>query len=89
MIDIDEIGMREKIDAEINKYRQFSYVVLGKETEFDKKTIEKDTRNYAKYILNKGTRDEKRELLKCLKSHIEIINKSILLKVISNKLTRS
>jgi DNA invertase Pin-like site-specific DNA recombinase len=28
-IDIDEIGMREKIEIEINKYRQFSYSVLG------------------------------------------------------------
>jgi DNA invertase Pin-like site-specific DNA recombinase len=79
-IDIDEIGMREKIDAEINKYRQFSYIVLGKETEFDKKTIETDVRNYTKHILKNGTKDQKRELLQCLKSRIEIKNKYICLR---------
>lgn len=31
-IDIDEFEAREKIEEEINKYRQFSYIVLGRET---------------------------------------------------------
>ena len=78
-IDLDEIGMKEKIDAEINKYRQFSYSVLGKETEFDNKTINADIRNYVKHVINKGTRDEKREILGCLKSKIVLINKKIYL----------
>ncbi len=82
-IDIDEIGMREKIDSEIRKYRQFSYSVLGKETEFDNRPIEADVRNYAKHVLRNGTRDEKRELLNCIKGRIEIKDKKISLKIIN------
>ena len=72
--------MREKIEIEINKYRQFSYSVLGKETEFDNRTVEADIRNYAKHILRTGTKDQKREILECLKSDIVILDKRILLK---------
>lgn len=79
-IDIDEFEARGKIEEEINKYRQFSYSVLGKETEFDNRTIEADIRNYAKHILRTGTKDQKREILECLKSEIILINKIILLK---------
>jgi len=80
-VDIDEIGMREKIEFEIGKYRQFSYTVLGRETGFDNKPIEADVRSYAKHILKNGTREQKRELLGCLKSRIEIKDKSICLKI--------
>lgn len=79
-IDIDEIGMRQKIEYEIGKYRQFSYTVLGKETEFDNRPIEADIRNYAKHVLKNGTRDEKRELLGCLRGRVEIKDKEISLK---------
>ncbi len=79
-IDIDEFEAKEKIEEEINKYRQFSYIVLGREMEFDKKTIEADMRNYIKHVLKTGTKDQKREILECLKSEIILINKIILLK---------
>ncbi len=79
-IDIDEIEAREKIEVEINKYKQFSYAVLGRETEFDKKTIEADIRNYIKHVLRTGTKDQKREILDCLRSEIVLLNKKILLK---------
>ncbi len=76
-IDIDEIGAKEKIQREVARYRKFSYGVLGQETEFDKRPIEVDIRNYAKYILSEGSKDEKRELLSCLRSRVEIKNKMI------------
>lgn len=79
-IDIDEFEAREKIEEEINKYRQFSYIVLGRETEFDKKTIEADMRNYIKHVLKTGTKDQKREILGCLKSEVVLLDKKILLK---------
>lgn len=60
-------------------YRKFSYGVLGLEAEFDKRPIESDIRNYAKYILSEGSKDEKRELLSCLRSRIEIKDKRIIL----------
>ncbi len=76
-IDIDEIGIKEEIQKEIQKYQQFSYMVLGKETEFDNKPIDADVRNYTKHILKNGTREAKRELLKCLKSRLKIKDKKI------------
>jgi DNA invertase Pin-like site-specific DNA recombinase len=79
-IDIDEIEAREKIEVEINKYKQFSYAVLGRETEFDKKTIEADLRNYIKHVLRTGTKDQKREILDCIKSEVVVLDKKILLK---------
>ncbi len=74
-IDLNEIGIRDQIEKEIMKYRQFSYTVLGKETEFDKNTIDIDIRNYAKYILNKGSILDRRKLLECLQSKVVLINK--------------
>lgn len=79
-IDIDEIEAKEKIQEEINKYKQFSYAVLGRETEFDKKTIEADLRNYIKHVLRTGTKDQKREILDCLRSEVVVLDKRILLK---------
>lgn len=80
-IDVDEIGIKDKIRQEINKYKKFSYSVLGQETDFGKRPIETDIRNYAKYVLMNGTKDEKRELLSCLRSRIELKNKYIYTKV--------
>lgn len=79
--EIDEIGLKEKVQHEIAKYRQFSYGVLGKGTEFDNRPLDADVRNYAKYVLIHGTKDEKREILGCLKSRIEIQNRMIVLKI--------
>lgn len=80
-IDVDEIGIKEQIQREINRYRKLSYAVLGREAEFDNRPIEADMRNYAKYILANGTKEEKRELLSCIRSRLEIKDKIILLKV--------
>ncbi len=80
-VDIDEIGVKENIIKEVQRYRKFSYGVLGQETEFDKRPMNVDVRNYAKYILNEGTKEEKRELLSCLKSRLEIKGKMVYLKV--------
>jgi len=73
----DEIGMREHIDREVQRYRQFAYTVLGAETEFDKKNYEADIRKYAKYILANGSKDEKREVLGCLKTKLVVKGKEI------------
>jgi DNA invertase Pin-like site-specific DNA recombinase len=74
-LDIDEIGAKEQIMREVVKYRRLSHGVLGKETELDKGPIEADVRKYAKYVLEYGSREEKRELLSCLKSKISINDK--------------
>ena len=53
---------------------------MGRQTEFEEPT-EMDIRNYFKYILVDGTKEEKRELIGCLKSKLEVKDKNIHLKV--------
>jgi DNA invertase Pin-like site-specific DNA recombinase len=75
-IDLDSIGMKERIKMEIERHKKFESGLLGiKETKV--KVIDIDIRNYAKYILREGTMLEKRELLSCLRSKITMANKKI------------
>jgi hypothetical protein len=75
-IDLDEIGMKGKIKAEIARHKKFQSGLLGiKETKV--KVADVDIRNYAKYLLREGDVHEKRELLTCLKSEIMLANKTI------------
>lgn len=80
-IDLNEIEVKENIMQEVNRYRKFSYGVLGQETNFEQRPLNADIRNYAKYILSDGTKDEKRKLLSCLKNKIEIKDKTIYLNI--------
>jgi len=75
-INLDEIGIKEQIKAEIERHKKFQSGLLG----IKEKTIKVadiDIRNYAKYILRDGTILEKRELLTCLRSKITMANKQI------------
>lgn len=75
-IDLDEIGIKERIRTEIERHRKFQSGLL----DIKEKTVKAndiDIRNYAKYILRDGTIIEKRELLTCLKSKITMANKQI------------
>jgi len=79
-IDIDEIGIKEKIKAEVERFKKFQQVVLGSKEKITIKDI--DIRNYAKYILREGREVEKRELLGCLRGKIILNNKQIALGII-------
>ena len=74
-IAVDEIGMKEKIKAEIEHLKKFNRIVLGNTEKITVCDI--DVRNYAKYILKDGTDIEKRELLGCLRGKIILKNKTI------------
>jgi len=74
-IDIDEIGIKEKIKSEVERIKKFQTSILGIKDKIEVKDI--DIKNYAKYILREGQDIEKRELLGCLKSKIKISNKII------------
>jgi len=76
-IDINEIGIKEKIKTEVERIKKFQRSVLGIKDKIEVKDI--DIRNYAKYILKEGQDIEKRELLGCLKSKILLKNKEIYL----------
>ena len=74
-IALDEIGMKERIKAEIERHKRFQSGLLGlKESTI--KVADIDIRNYAKYILREGSVLEKRELLMCLRSKVKLANKT-------------
>lgn len=74
-IDIDEIGIREKIKEEVTRFKKFQQSLLGTKEKIAVADI--DILNYAKYILQEGKDIEKRELLGCLKGKIKLENKII------------
>lgn len=74
-IDMNELEIKEKIKEEIERFRKFQQIILGKK---EKTKIENvDIGNYARYILREGKDIEKRELLGCLKGKIQLKNKVI------------
>jgi site-specific DNA recombinase len=74
-IDLDEIGIKEKIKAEVERIKKFQRVILGTREKIEVKDI--DIRNYAKYVLVEAPDLEKRELLGCLRSKIFLKNKQV------------
>ena len=77
-IDIDEIGIKEKIKYEIERFKKFERLISIKKSENKEIKINKiDIKNYAKFILEEGSQQEKRELLSCLKNKLILKDKQI------------
>lgn len=74
-INLDELGVKVRIEQEIARYNKFRVGVLGQKQE--KTDMGVDARDYAKYLLREGTLIEKRELLSCLKSKLTLKDKKI------------
>lgn len=77
-VNINELGMRQKLEEEIARFNIFQRSVLGAKEKIQT-NIETDIRNYAKYILKEGTTVEKRELLANLRSRIVYKDKTLTL----------
>lgn len=75
-VDINELGMRQKLEDEIARFNIFQRSVLGS-TDKVKNRNDMDIRNYAKYILKEGSVSEKRELLANLRSKIVYKDKEL------------
>lgn len=80
-LDIDQITVESQIRREVDRCRKFAYGVLGQESNIKTASVENDTRNYLRFILTQGSKDEKRGLLKCLRSRLELRGKEIDLRV--------
>lgn len=78
-VSLDEIGMKDKIRAEIESHNEFQESVLGQKSA-KVKVREVDIRNYAKHILRKRPIYEKRELLCHLRSKLVLKDKIIALR---------
>ena len=77
-VNINELGMRQKLEDEIARFNIFQRSVLGA-TDKIQNNKETDIRNYAKYILKEGAVTEKRELLANLRSRIVYKDKVLIL----------
>lgn len=76
-IDLNEISIKEKIRAEVERIKKFHRVIMGTNEKIEVNDI--DMRNYAKYILKEAPDSEKRELLSCLKSKVSLQDKKVFL----------
>lgn len=77
-IDLNEIGMKNKIKEEVKRIKSFQSSLLNEKSEIKISNI--DIRNYAKYILRNGKTEEKRELLGCLKSRVVVKDKKLIIR---------
>lgn len=77
-LNLNEIEVKEKIKADVERFSKLQKFLLGTKEKIDIPSI--DVRGYAKYVLKEGSDIEKRELLGCLKSRICLANKKITLK---------
>lgn len=75
-IDLDKSGIKKKLEVEIERHKKFHSGIMGKPKE-EYSAKDADIRNYAKYLLTEGSVFEKRDLLGCLKSKINLKNKVV------------
>lgn len=81
VVSIKKLGMRSRIEKEIERYEKFTTGVLGRKETGAKEQIPRvNIRKYAKYVLQEGATEDKRELLKHLKSEFMMKDKKVYLK---------
>jgi site-specific DNA recombinase len=78
-IEIDKLGMRLKLEDEVERYNKFQELVLGNDPDKNIPIKKIDVREYAKYLLQNGSIIEKRELLALLQSKLVYKDKKITL----------
>jgi len=75
-VDINELGMKHKLDEEIRRFNKFQNTVMGN-SDKQKSPDDVDVRTYAKYLLKEGSIIEKRELLANLKGRMVYTDRKI------------
>lgn len=80
-LSLNEIGMRHKLEQEIERYHKFKNNIFGVDKQDKELKIKREVnlREYAKYILKEGSTSEKRELMSCLKSRLLLAEKKLTL----------
>lgn len=78
-ININELGMRHKLEDEIKRFSHFQKIVLGSDGKKEADEGDVNIRTYAKYLLKEGSVSEKRELLGNLRSRLLYRDKKVTL----------
>ena len=79
-VDIDELGAKRLIEREIARFNKLNKAVLGTESKASGKGA-MNIKAYAKYLLEEGTLEEKRDLLQYLRGKLVIEDKKIRLEL--------
>ena len=77
-VDLNETGVQIKFEGELKRYNKFHRGVLGVKGRSEEHQ-DIDLKDYSKYVLREGSNEEKRELMGCFKSKIEIKGKVVTL----------
>lgn len=78
-VNINELGMRQKLEDEIRRFNKLQKIVNGKSGNELVEENEVNIRQYAKYLLKEGSVSDKRELLGNLRSRLNYKDKKITL----------
>lgn len=77
IVNINELGMRQKLEDEIRRFNKLQKIVNGKSGQELVKENDVNIRQYAKYLLKEGSTSDKRELLANLRSRLNYKDKKI------------
>lgn len=83
-ININELGMRHKLEDEIKRFNHFQKVVLWSDGKQEATEADVNIRTYAKYLLREGSITEKRELLGNLRTRLLYQDKKVSMLINSN-----
>lgn len=78
-VNINELGMRQKLEDEIRRFNKLQKIVNGRSGKELVEENEVNIRQYAKYLLKEGSVSDKRELLANLRSRLNYKDKKITL----------
>jgi hypothetical protein len=78
-ININELGMKTKLEDEIKRFSHFQRTVFGSDGMQEADEAEVNIRAYAKYLLRQGSISKKRELLGNLRSRLMYLNRRVTL----------
>jgi hypothetical protein len=77
VVNINELGMRQKLEDEIRRFNKLQKIVNGKSGNSLVEEDDVNIRQYAKYLLKEGSTSDKRELLANLRSRLNYKDKKI------------
>ena len=76
-VNINELGMRQKLEDEIRRFNKLQKIVNGRSGKELVEENDVNIRQYAKYLLKEGSVSDKRELLANLRSRLNYKDKKI------------
>lgn len=75
-VPIRSVQAKKKLQREVARYRNLTENILKRKSP-ETKLPKIDFRDYAKYVLREGTKEEKREILSCLKATLTLQNQTV------------